>query len=83
MRRKKLSADLKHEDLLIPIYRHGKLIYTPPSAKEVRERVKEQMGRFHGGVKRLVNPHEYPAGLEKSLYDLKMKLILEARGFEE
>ena len=83
MRRKRFTAELKHEDLLIPIYREGKLVYQPPSAKEIRQRVMKQLEKLHGGVKRLVNPHEYPAGLEKSLYDLKMKLILEARGFEE
>jgi nicotinate phosphoribosyltransferase len=35
---------------------------------------------FHAGVKRLVNPHQYPVGLELGLHDVKTKLILEARG---
>ena len=32
------------------------------------------------GVKRFVNPHQYPVGLEKTLFDLRTRLILEARG---
>jgi hypothetical protein len=30
-----------------------------------------------------VNPHQYPVGLERSLHDLKTKLVLEARGVAE
>ena len=37
------------------------------------------MAGFHGGVKRLMNPHQYPVGLETDLYDLKTRLITEAR----
>ena len=34
------------------------------------------------GVKRFVNPHQYPVGLEQSLYDLRTELILRVRGEE-
>ncbi len=38
-----------------------------------------QLASFHSGVKRFVNPHRYPVGLERGLQDLKLRLILEAR----
>ncbi len=34
---------------------------------------------LHGGIKRFLNPHQYPVGLELSLYDLKTELIFAAR----
>jgi len=66
--------------LLIPIIRQGRLIYQLPSLGEVRQRTQAQLGLFHSGVKRLVNPHVYPVGLELGLHELKLKLMLQARG---
>ena len=37
---------------------------------------------FNAGVKRLVNPHQYPVGLERKLHDLKTELVLKARHIE-
>ena len=79
-RRKHLPPETAFEDLLVPIFRAGKLAYQAPALVEVRARVQTQIGMFHAGVKRFVNPHEYPVGLELGLHDLKMKLILHARG---
>jgi nicotinate phosphoribosyltransferase len=79
-RRKTLSAGTAHEDLLVPIFRQGQLVYQSPPIDESRRRVQEQLAGFHSGIKRFVNPHQYPAGLEKRLHELKTKLILKARG---
>ena len=79
-RRKHLPEGTAFEDLLVPIFRKGKLVYEPPSLNEIRQRRHEQLAMFHTGVKRLVNPHEYPVGLELALHELKTRLILKARG---
>ena len=79
-RRKHLPPDTAFEDLLVPIFRAGKLVYQAPALVVVRALVQAQIGMFHAGVKRFVNPHEYPVGLELGLHELKMKLILHARG---
>ena len=79
-RRKHLPPETAFEDLLVPIFRAGKLVYQAPALVAVRARVQAQIGMFHAGVKRFVNPHEYPVGLELGLHELKMKLILHARG---
>jgi nicotinate phosphoribosyltransferase len=79
-RRKHLPPGTAFEDLLVPIFRAGKLVYHAPALVEVRQRAQTQIGMFHSGVKRFVNPHEYPVGLELGLHEMKMKLILHARG---
>ncbi|MCZ6697418.1 MAG: nicotinate phosphoribosyltransferase, partial [Planctomycetota bacterium] len=79
-RRKVISAGTSHVDLLVPITRAGKIVYEQPSLDETRSYVQDQLGRFHPGVKRFVNPHQYPVGLERNLYELKNELVLKARG---
>jgi nicotinate phosphoribosyltransferase len=41
--------------------------------------VQAQLQRLHAGVKRFVNPHRYPVGLERRLADLRVELTLAAR----
>lgn len=82
-RRKTFRSDDTFEDLLVPVFRRGELVYRSPSLVEMRERTRTQLGLFHPGVRRFVNPHRYPVGLEKQLHDLKTKLVLEARGVNE
>jgi nicotinate phosphoribosyltransferase len=78
-RRKSIDAAASSEDLLVPVFRAGKRVYDPPALDDVRRRTAEQLAGFHGGVKRFMNPHAYPVGLEESLSDLKTKLVLKAR----
>jgi nicotinate phosphoribosyltransferase len=78
-RRKEIHAGTDFEDLLVPVFRQGKRIYDPPPLAEIRRRVGDQLQRFHPGIKRFANPHLYPVGLELGLFDLKTRLILEAR----
>jgi nicotinate phosphoribosyltransferase len=68
------------EDLLVPIFRGGRRVYEPPPLETVRQRTKNQLSRFHAGVKRFLNPHRFPVGLEKQLHELRTRLVLEARG---
>jgi nicotinate phosphoribosyltransferase len=79
-RRRKLPAHATSADILIPVVRAGRVVYEPPPVTAVRERVQEQLSRLHAGVKRFVNPHQYPVGLTAALFDLRSRLILEARG---
>jgi len=81
-RRKQLPAGPEWQDLLVPCLRGGEVVYTPPPLEESRRRVGEQLAGFHSGVKRFVNPHRYPVGLEGRLFDLKTQLVLRARGLQ-
>ena len=42
-RRKKMKADMDQEDLLMPIFQQGKLIYEKPSIHDIRAKVPEQL----------------------------------------
>ncbi|HVG24931.1 MAG TPA: nicotinate phosphoribosyltransferase, partial [Thermoanaerobaculia bacterium] len=79
-RRKDFDGAAAAEDLLVPIFRGGTRVYDPPPLDAVRARREQQLALFHGGIKRLVHPHRYPVGLERQLFELKTRLVLEARG---
>jgi len=79
-RRKTMPAGLKHTELLTPVLREGKLVHAAPSLDETRDHARVQLSKFHAGIKRFVNPHQYPVGLEQGLWDLRKELILHARG---
>jgi nicotinate phosphoribosyltransferase len=81
-RRKALPAGPKSADLLVPVFRGGKRVYTPPSIHEIRKHARMQVDGFHAGIKRFVNPHRYPVGLESRLFDLKTELVMKARGLK-
>jgi nicotinate phosphoribosyltransferase len=79
-RRRELPASTAGEDLLVPVFRRGRQVYRPPPLDEVRARTAAELARFHAGVKRFVNPHQFPVGLERGLHDLRTRLVLESRG---
>jgi len=79
-RRKHFPAKTKCEDLLVPILRRGKAVYESPSLDSIRARAQKQLSMLHAGIKRFDNPHQYPAGLELTLHQLKTELILRAKG---
>lgn len=78
-KQKILKKGLQGEDLLVPIFRGGKCVYELPSLTEIRERTLQELEKFHVGIKRFMNPHQYVVGMEKSLYDLKIALIKNIR----
>lgn len=79
-RRKHIPEDAEAEELLVPIFSRGELVYERPAISAIRDRAQTQLTGFHEGHKRFLNPHEYPVGLSPALHDLKTRLILEARG---
>jgi nicotinate phosphoribosyltransferase len=70
-----LKKGMIAEDLLVPIFRGGQLVYDLPSLNSIREKTFKELAHFNVGIKRFLNPHQYFVGMEKSLYDLKVKLI--------
>jgi nicotinate phosphoribosyltransferase len=79
LRRREIPVGTPGEDLLVPIFRRGRRVYDPPPLSESRARTGAQLARFHAGVKRFMNPHQFPVGLERRLHELRAKLVLEAR----
>jgi nicotinate phosphoribosyltransferase len=79
-RRRRLHGKMGAEDLLVPVLRRGEAVYSPPPLDELRERTRGQLARLHAGIKRFLNPHSYPVGLESSLHEAKMAMVLAERG---
>ena len=73
------SHKMKWEDLLIPVFRKGKKVFNVPAIRQIRDLVTRDLGRLDDSIKRFENPHTYPVGLGKSLFDKKMELILQLR----
>lgn len=78
-KQKILKKGLQGEDLLVPIFRAGKRVYATPKLEEIRVKTLSELEKFPVGIKRFMNPHQYVVGMEKSLYDLKIKLIKNIR----
>jgi nicotinate phosphoribosyltransferase len=71
---KALAPDMKYKDLLVPIVRQGKRIYSSPSLQEIREKTRSELSQFHPAMRRFLYPQPYFVGLEQSLYEMKLKL---------
>jgi nicotinate phosphoribosyltransferase len=82
-RRKKMSTNSAHIDMLLPIFRAGKLVYRLPDVPLMREYAANQISRLHPSIRRLLNPHQYPVGLESGLHNMKTDLIMRARAESE
>jgi nicotinate phosphoribosyltransferase len=79
-RRKRFDPALSHEDLLVPIFVGGKRTYETPGLADARARAAREVARLHPASRRFLNPHQYPAGLESSLHELKWRMMQAARG---
>ncbi|EDP47031.1 nicotinate phosphoribosyltransferase [Rickettsiella grylli] len=75
-KRRVIPQGTPYRDLLKPIFRKGALVYEIPSLKSSQEKTHRELQQFHESIRRLLNPHTYPVGLEEKLYHLKLKLIL-------
>ncbi len=77
-----MPPEAEGEDLLTPVLRAGSRVGVLAGEAEARKRVQRELAEFHVGIKRFVNPHTYPVGLDQRLFDLRTDLALAARGFD-
>jgi nicotinate phosphoribosyltransferase len=78
-RRLTLPDDCAFTELLVPVAREGRRTSEPETLDAIRSRLRKQLDLFHPGVKRFLNPHRYPVGLESTLFERRTELILAAR----
>jgi nicotinate phosphoribosyltransferase len=67
------------EDLVLPVLRKGARLAEPPSLEAARARAQAQIHNLHPAIRRLLNPHIYPVGLEMRLHERRSALVLERR----
>ncbi|HEX5829399.1 MAG TPA: nicotinate phosphoribosyltransferase, partial [Gemmatimonadaceae bacterium] len=82
-RRQRFAANAPFTLLLQPAMRGGARVRDAEPLAQTRERVRRELAGFHAGIKRLVNPHRYPVGLERGLHERRTALVLAARGEAE
>jgi nicotinate phosphoribosyltransferase len=70
-----ISSRTKYADLLVPIFRGCDLVYRAPTIDASRERAREQLSCAPSEILQLHNPKPYKVALEKSLHELRSKLI--------
>lgn len=67
------------EDLLVPVLRRGRKVYSSPPIADLRARAAAQVASLPAGVLRLRRPEPYAVGLDRGLHRLKERLMAETR----
>jgi len=78
-RRRNMTADAAASDLLGPVVRGGQLVQAPEPLEAIRSRALEQVAGLHPSIRRFLNPHEYPVGIDIGLHDFRQQLIAGTR----
>lgn len=79
LRHTTIPAGTAYEDLLLPLFRKGILLGALPTLATSRARCIAQLAALDPSIRRLANPHSYPAGLEAGLLQKKLELVRKAR----
>lgn len=74
---KVLGGTYEMRELLIPVIKNGKRVYTSPSVMELREYCQKEQNTLWDESRRLVNPQKVYVDLSQRLYDLKKHLLEE------
>ncbi len=67
------------EPLLVDVMVGGRRVEDAPDLTEISERRVRDIDRLDPGVRRLVNPHRYHVSLTPGLWELKQRLVAQAR----
>ena len=67
------------EELVVPVYGHGRRLQEHPDLDEMRNRRTADLERLDPGVRRLVNPHVYHVSLTGTVKERQSELIKQAR----
>lgn len=76
----KRMENYRLREMQVPIFIDGKKVYESPSMEEINEYCKSEVKSLWDEVKRFDEPHNYYVDLSRELWNLKQKLILEAKG---
>jgi len=74
-----IPRNTRHSDLLVPVFRGGKVVYEAPRIETSRAHLRKQLSCAPPGILQLNDPTSYKVGLERSLYELRSALIARAK----
>ncbi len=69
----KIVSDFKAEQLLVPIFKGGELVYDLPALEDIKTYCQSCVDYLWDEVKRFENPHEYYVDLTYPLWEVKQK----------
>lgn len=75
--KRKTVTDFEAKELQVPIFKHGKRVYTSPSLEEIRDYCKDSISKIWDEVKRFENPHQYYVDMSQKLWDIRYSLLSE------
>ena len=73
--KKKTFTGIYATELLVPVFRGGKLVYQVPDIQTSRAYCQRQVDALWDEVKRFENPHNYYVDLSQKLWDIKQQLL--------
>jgi nicotinate phosphoribosyltransferase len=79
-RRKAFPMDAHAYDVLVPVLRQGKRVAASETLPALQARASEQLDQLSSNCRRLLNPHEYPAGIAVPLHEARQLLVQQALG---
>ncbi|MBR6209319.1 MAG: nicotinate phosphoribosyltransferase [Oscillospiraceae bacterium] len=77
--KRKTLTNFSARELLVPVFRGGKLVYDLPDLEEIRAYCAQQLDTLWDEVKRFENPHGYYVDLSQKLWDIRNDLLINAR----
>ncbi len=78
-RRRPVRPGAPFVDLLQPVLRDGQLVSPLPTLTESRAHARQQVAGLDPSIRRFLNPHVYPVGLEQGLHAFRTELVLARR----
>ncbi|GAB2850018.1 nicotinate phosphoribosyltransferase [Hymenobacter ruber] len=78
-RRLPIRPETQYRELLEPVFRRGHRVLDLPTLAESRALAQREVQALDPSVRRFLNPHTFPVGLEMGLYEYRTRLILEKR----
>ena len=73
--KRKVLTDFTAEELLVPVFRGGELVYSLPTLPEIRARFEAECDGMWEEVRRFTNPHNYYVDLSQKLWDIKQVML--------
>ena len=77
--KRKTIEHFQMEELLVPVFQKGDLVYDLPDIETLRQRCARELDRQWDEVKRFENPHNYYVDLSQKLWDIKAQLLKDAK----
>lgn len=71
------AGEYSVRELLIPVFKNGKCVYTSPKTMDIRQYCQQELSTLWDEHRRINNPHIVPVDLSQKLYDLKRSMIEE------